>query len=177
MNWSPVFKWGIIGGLVAIIFDLLLYFVSPTAMVSYYTAVVGLLMMLFFMIWGGIDFRKANNNSISFLEAFGATFLIAIIMGLMGSLFFFMLFKYIDPQLPEVLNQKMTQDMVAMLEKYNTPDAKIEEAVEQIKESGFNADLGSNAFKFLKGFVVYFFMCLVVSIFVKRNPDKIKTSL
>ena len=96
MNWNPAIKWGVVGGLVSVILTLLIYFISPSSLASFSLIFVFLLVSLFFLIWGGIDSRKANNDEISFVEALMATIIIALISSFIGTLFSYILMNYID---------------------------------------------------------------------------------
>ncbi|MBP6516733.1 MAG: DUF4199 domain-containing protein [Chitinophagales bacterium] len=174
MNWNPAIKWGIIGGLVSIILTMLIYFVSPSSLASFSLIFVFLLVSLFFLIWGGIDFRKANNDEISFVDALMATLIIAMISSLIGTLFSYILMNFIDPQLPEIIKQKVIENTVEMMEKFNTPDDKIEEAIDGIRSQNFSGGIKDYALKFANSMLMNAVFCLIVSAFIKRNTNKIK---
>ena len=174
MNWNPAIKWGVVGGLVSVILTLLIYFISPSSLASFSLIFVFLLVSLFFLIWGGIDFRKANNDEISFVEALMATIIIALISSFIGTLFSYILMNYIDPQLPELIKQKVIENTVAMMEKFNTPDDKIDEAIENIKSQSFSGGISDYALKFANSMIMNTIFCLIVAAFIKRNPNKIK---
>lgn len=174
MNWNPAIKWGVIGGLVSVILSMLIYFISPTSLASFSLIFVFLLVSLFFLIWGGIDFRKANNDEISFVDALMATLILALISSLIGTIFSYILMNYIDPQLPELIKQKVIENTVAMMEKFNTPDDKIDEAIENIKSQSFSGGIKDYALKFANSMLMNTVFCLIVSAFIKRNTNKIK---
>jgi hypothetical protein len=82
--------------------------------------------------------------------------------------------NFIDPQLPELIKQKVIENTVAMMEKFNTPDDKIDEAIENIKSQSFSGGIKDYALKFANSMLMNTVFCLIVSAFIKRNTNKIK---
>jgi amino acid transporter len=174
MVWNTPLKWGAIGGLVVVIISFIIYFISPTSFASSMLAMVFLLIAMFFMIWGGLAFRKENNNEISYLNALFAVLIIAAVLSLISTMFSYVLTSFIDPELPELIKQKAIENTQAMMEKFNTPDDKIEEVIDQMKEQDFNFGIVEYGKRFLWGMLMYAVMGALIALFIKRNPDKIE---
>ncbi len=165
-------KWGAIGGLVVVILSFLIYFVSPDSFAASWLAITFLLIAMFFMIWGGLAFRKENNNEISYLNALFAVLIIAAVLSLISTVFSYVLSNFIDPELPELIKQKAIENTQAMMEKFNTPDDKIEEVIDQMKEQDFNFGILEYGKRFLWGMLMYLVLGALIALFVKRNPEK-----
>ncbi len=87
MNWNPAIKWGIIGGLVSIILTMLIYFHFAVILGIVFNLFLFFFWFLYSFLFEGIDFRKANNDEISFVEALMATLIIAMISSFIGTFF------------------------------------------------------------------------------------------
>jgi parvulin-like peptidyl-prolyl isomerase len=176
MNWSATLRWGLVGGLLTVILSLLIYFISPDSFASLWVVAMFFLAAMFFMIWGGIDFRKENNNQISYLHALAAVMIIAAIISLMSTLFSYVLTTYIDPQLSDLIKQKVVQNTTEMMEKMGATDDKIDEAIDSIKNQDFNFGVKQYLSRYAQGLLFYLFFGFLIALFVKRNPDQVPTT-
>jgi hypothetical protein len=173
MNYKSPIQWGIVGGLISIVLSLLVYFVSPTSFASFKLVFVFVLLAIFLMIWGGINFRRDNHNTVSFVQAFIAVLIVGIIMSLISSVFSYILTTFIDPDLSELIKQKTIENTTEMMEKLGTPEDQLDEAIDKIRETNFNFGIKEYFFRFLQGSIMYVIFALIIAIFVKRNPDAI----
>lgn len=171
MNWNAPIRWGLIGGLATIIASILIYIISPASFASMSLMFGMLMFVVFFMVWGGVSFRRENNNSITFWQAFGAVLIIAAIVQLLSSGFSYILSNFIDTGLADLIKQKVIENTTEMMEKFNTPDDKIDEAIAQIEEQDFHFGLKEYAVRFMQGMGFYVVLGLIVAAFIKR-PDK-----
>ncbi len=176
MNWSSTLRWGLVGGLVTIILSLLIYFISPDSFASLSIVALFFLIAMFFMIWGGIDFRKENNNQITYLQALAAVMIIAAIISLTSTVFSYILTTYIDPQLSDLIKQRVIGNTTEMMEKMGATDDKIEEAIDSIKGQDFNFGIKQYLSRYAQGLLFYLFFGFLIALFVKRNPDQIPTT-
>lgn len=171
MNWNAPIRWGLIGGLVSVVISVLIYIISPSSFASMWLGLVILGLALFFMIWGGVAFRRENNDEITFLQALGAVLIIGVIISLLSTIFSYILFNFIDTDLAELIKQKVMENTTEMMEKFGATDEDIEKALEKIEEENFQFGLKEYAIRFLQGMGFYAVMGLIVAAFVKRNPE------
>lgn len=176
MKWNTPLKWGLVGGLLNVIITFVVYFFSPDSLAAMWLGMVLILTSMFFMIWGGISYRRENNNQVSFGNAFMSVLIVAVVMTLVSSLFSYILFNVIDTELPELIKQKTIENTQAWMEKFNTPEDKVDEVIAQIEEQDFKFDLSEYAFRFLQGLVIYIILGAIIALFIKRNPDKVATN-
>lgn len=171
MNWNTPIRWGLIGGLADIILTVVIYIVSPSVFAEFKFIIASILFAVFFMVWGGVTFRRENNNEISYWQAFGAVLLVAVIFNFSGILFSYILMNYIDTQLPELIMQAVINNTTEMMEQFGAPDAEIEKALSQIEQSDTSFGLKKHITNFLWMSAFYAAIGLVVAAFIKRNPD------
>ncbi|HEY0261882.1 MAG TPA: DUF4199 domain-containing protein, partial [Chitinophagales bacterium] len=172
MNWNIPIRWGLISGLASVILSILIYITTPESFASMWFGFLGLGIALFFMIWGGVSFRRENNNHISFVQALGAVLIIGAISSLLTSLFSYILFNFIDVNLADLLKQKVIENTTEMLEKFNTPEDATEAALDKIKEQDFHFGLKEFAIRYLQGLGFYAVLGAIVSAFIKRPDEK-----
>lgn len=171
MNWSEPVRWGFIGGLVSVVISVLVYIISPASFASMWLGLFMLGLALFFMIWGGVAFRRENNDEITFFQALGAVLIVGVIVSLLGTIFSYILFNFIDTDLAELIKQKVIENTTEMMEKFGATDDDIEKALDKIEEESFQFGLKEYVIRFLQGMGFYVVIGLIVAAFVKRNPE------
>jgi Protein of unknown function (DUF4199) len=96
------------------------------------------LLFALYIVIGIILLRKTKKDLkgvMSFKEGFTAYF-ISIVIGILASVIFsIVLFNYIDPEAQEVIKENTLKNTVEMMEKWDTPKAEINKAIEQIEKS------------------------------------------
>ena len=170
MNWNAPVRWGIIGGLTSIIITLLVDLISPVTFAATWFGFLLIGLSLFFMIWGGLNFRKENGNEITFVQSLGAVFLIAIISLVLSITFSYVLYNFIDTDLGEIVKQATRIKMDSWLE--NASDEVREQAFERLEKEGGSFTLKQAGMALGMGAIMNGIISLIVAAFVKRNPDK-----
>ncbi|TNJ45230.1 DUF4199 domain-containing protein [Tamlana fucoidanivorans] len=135
---------------------------------------IGIFILIAIIVLGIVSVAKvkqAQNGFASFKKAFTAYF-ITVLIGLLISTFVsYLLFNIIDTEAAEILKEKTIETTVEMMEGFNSPSDKIDEAVKQIESQNQYA-LGNIA-KGLAGYLVFFSIIglIVAAAMKKSNPD------
>ena len=143
-------KFGLIMGFIQIAVTLLLYIIDKNLLVDFKIIFVLLLLAIVLMVLPVRAYKKQNNGSILFSEAFYIC-LIAIAGGtLLGNVFSYFLYNIIDPTLPEFIKEQTIEKTVAFMERMGTPQEDIEKGIAPLLEQDFNmtpAKLGGMFFQ------------------------------
>jgi hypothetical protein len=117
-----------------------------------------------FIIYGVSEYRSELNNRLTFNQAFIAAFGIALAGNIIGTMGQYVYTNFIDPTFYDTMAEQMT----AMMEKYNTPENAIQQAVEQIKNSGSIGVMAKN----LLGLSTFMaIVSLIIAAVMKKQPD------
>ncbi len=169
-KYSLSIRYGFIAGAIMIAIVLLLYIISAPLLGTFWPMIV-YVPVLFLMIWGGITYRKEIGGYKNFGQAFLAVFIISIIATILFDTFGYLLYKVIDPDLPEVIKQKVLENTSTMMEKFGAPDDKIDEALKSIKDQDYTPTLKSQAIRYVSSVVIGVILSALIALFVSR-PDK-----
>ncbi len=170
-------RYGVIGMLVSCILGFIGYlfyrqlFSSWGSQITF--GIISFGIGLFILIWGGINFRKDNNNVLSFGNAFLGVFIISALMMFGASLMNYVIPNFIDQQYSEDLYRIVNETTRDRLERMNLSEAEIDKAMDRVKMEDFKP----TPLKALQGFGIglafYGVISLIVAAFIKRNPDAV----
>jgi len=108
---SVVYKFGLIIGLVAIIYSILLYLLdlSMNKALGY----VNYVFLIGGIVWGLKTYRDQGlNGFISFGKAFTTGFYISVVAGVISAIWAFIFFKFINPEFVEIILQETETQMM-----------------------------------------------------------------
>lgn len=143
-------KFGLIMGFVQIAITLVLYMVNKELLVDFKILLLLLVVSIALMVWPVRNYKKLNDDTITFRDAF-LVCLIAIAGGsLLSTVFNYVLYNLIDPSLSEFIKERTIEKTVGFMEKMGTPQEDIERAVGPLLEQDFKmtpAKLGGQWFQ------------------------------
>jgi hypothetical protein len=110
---NPSIKYGLYGGIACVLADLLLYLMSEKAYIMG-NAYVGLIFIIPAMVMAAKDFRTANDGFASFKEIFTSSWLCYLVLGLITSIFAYLMFNFITPSLKQTIMETAMESMEKM---------------------------------------------------------------
>jgi hypothetical protein len=116
------------------------------------------------LIYALIEYRSELNNRLSFNQAFIIAFGISLVGNIIATAGQYIYTNLIDPTFYDTMAEQMT----AMMEKYNTPEKAMQEAVEQIRNSGSIAVMAKNL---LSLSIFMAIVSLIIAAIMKKEPD------
>jgi hypothetical protein len=125
---------------------------------------LSLLIMIVVIIYGVNEYRNELNNRLTFNQAFIAAFGIALVGNIIATAGQYIYTNLIDPTFYDTMAEQMT----AMMEKYNTPESAMQQAVEQIRNSGSIAVMAKNL---LSLSIFMAIVSLIIAAIMKKQPD------
>ena len=166
-------KWGVIIGLVGIIYTVLLYIVDATLLVNMWLGLFVLVLFLGLVIYAGIDYRKQIGGLIPFGKAFQHGFLLLVIAGLIGTIFNFLLYTVIDPGVVDTLVDGSVENARSIAESFGAPPEALDDAMETARTDTIERFTTKGIFTgYLWGLIAYAVIALITGAIVKRNPPQ-----
>jgi hypothetical protein len=174
-DWKLVIRDGLIGGMIVILQSLLSYVLFETLYANMWMSmVIGIVMlavMVFLGIWGGISYRRAHGNVISFIQAFVAVFTVFVMMTIGSHLTNTVICKVIDTEYPQRASSFLKDKMSAQFEKMNMTDDQIQDAMKGMTAEEFNPPMSKLLLKMAKFLAAFAVIALITAAFIKRNSD------
>ncbi len=171
LNKNAINK-GLILAFVSIMMQLLIFYVAPQLSGSMgLGAGMGLIALLLYIFFT-IDLRKQVGGFWSFKEALQGIFLMAIVAGVLSSVFVALYFKFVEPQAFEKVEPYVTASMRANMEMFGADESKIDDAVAQQMEgikSTYSPTFGQFAKTFGFSIIFQFIMSLIFAAIFKKN--------
>lgn len=170
-SYATPIKYGIIAGIIMIALMLLLYMVAVSKLASFFTLFL-YLPLIFLMIWGGITYRKEMGGFQSFQQAFIAILIISVIATFMFDTFGYLLYKVIDPDLPELIKKQAIENALLMMEKFGTPDDKMNEQLQTMEEQDYSPTAATQAIRYATSLVIGTIFSALIALFVRRDGQR-----
>ena len=163
--WKNGLNWGVITGLVTIIYSTLMYFLglnleSWTGWISYIILIGGI-------VYGTIQYRdNVRGGTISYAQALGFGVIIALVVAIISAIYSLVL-SVIDPGIIDQILEKAQEEML----KQGLSDDQVEQAIEMQKKfmsPGIIAAMIVPGMTFM-GFI----FSLITSIFLKKEDTSV----
>lgn len=166
---SSSVNYGIYLGLILSALTVIGYSVSLDLFTKWWFGIIFLLAVIIVGIMSSMKARSILKGFISFKDAFTAYF-IAIVVGIViSSIVSIVIFNVVDPEAANILQEKIIESQVKMLENFGTPQKAIDKAVNDIQANG-NMYSISNIVKSIAFQLIGFSIVgLIVAAVVKRN--------
>jgi hypothetical protein len=165
-----VLKFGLLLSAALISLSLLFYVIEWDITITY--AACSFITYISGLYWGIKQYRnKELNGYISYRKALGTGVLIVIVLTLVMTIYNYFYLKYINTDMTERTILK-TQEL---MEKFNTPEDKIEEAIDKIRlaqKSPIESALNQLKNSLIMGAIV----SAILSLFIKKNDPSFESN-
>ncbi len=162
--------YGLISGLVSVVFGLVLYLMGAKAYVSP-IAYLGMLLPVIVAVLAGLKQKSVDGGYIDFAKALKVTFTTFVIGTLIGMLFNYVLFNFVDVPFREALTQESAVKAAEMMKKFGVKPEEIDRVMEETMKGNnfsFGKLLLNNAFICIFWFVI----SLIISVIIKRKKPE-----
>jgi len=163
-------KYGVIAGAIMIGIILLIY-TGGAAKLAGMLPVLAYIPLIFFMIWGGVTARRKVGQFEGFRQAFLTVFIISFTANALFNTFNYVLFKVVDPTIPQIMKQKEIEALSDFMEKKGTIDADSERQLKELKEQDPSATVQGLLRNYLVWAVIGAIFSALIGLFVNR-PDE-----
>jgi hypothetical protein len=163
-------KHGVILAVVSIVLVMIFYVVDLSILATFKFILLALLIGLGYVIYSGIDYRKELGGYMAYGKAFQHGFLVLAVSGLISTLFNFLLYFVIDPDLPEKLVDAIITNTEETMTSFGAPQDRIDEQMQQMRNEMPNQFSPTGlALGYAKGLIFYAIIALITSLFVRKN--------
>lgn len=170
-NTQHGLRWGAIFGLILVIISLLIYIIDITIIVSSYISILWLAIFIGFGIFVGRDLRSKLGGYLSFKSAFLHALVVFAIGGFIGTLFDFILYNYIDPEIIPILIDSQMETTMKAMETFGGGSTDMMDNMADGIEKGYT--IQAQALGFLWKLVLYALGALIVGgINKKKNKEE-----
>lgn len=170
---SHATRWGLICGIVSIVFSILMYVIDYTLMVQLKMLFIALALYMGIVIYAGIDYRKSIGGFIPYGKAFQHGMIIFAVSGLIASVFSILLNHVIDPELPSKLTDAALENQRVMMENFGAPPDAIEKGLEEARVRTENQyKISGIAMGYVFILVFSAIMALITSLVVRKNQPE-----
>lgn len=171
---NPAIKFGLLYGLVSLLFTLIIYLVSPKLMFSFSVMMlIGLAIMIFFMVAAGREEKANNEGYMSYAEALKTTFIVFLIGSFISTVFQYVLFTYIDPSLVDLLRDTSIETAQSVAKLFGADENALEQVREQAMEQEYSMTISKSLFNWVTGLIFGLIIALIVSIFIKKKAENV----
>lgn len=161
-------KWGLITGIISIVYTLILYIAGPTLLAGGWVY-LSLLIIIIMMSLGVAEKRREQGGSISLSEGLLTAFLIFFFSQFLSSIFTYLLYTVIDPELPAIIKEEVINNTYSMMEKFGLEEEEIEKQLSRISEEDFSPTIGKTILNFMIFCVLGLVLSLIVGAIMKRK--------
>ena len=166
--------YGFYYGAASIAFFLLFYVINPRMLFGTANTILGFALPVLFMYLSVGATREDQDGTISFGEALKASFLTYMIGSLIGILFLWVLYNYIDVSLLDLQKEmaiEMTENFVGAL---GASEENMEEMREALEEQGGHFSFGTAILGWLGSLIIPgIVIALILSAIMKNSKDNI----
>ncbi|KAF2081356.1 DUF4199 domain-containing protein [Flavobacterium sharifuzzamanii] len=127
--------YGIVAGVVSVLITSIIYSTDIKLFTAWWVTIMSLVIYIALSITLIVKTKKEINSFFSFKDTFTTYFIFAVIAILISAVFNIILFNFIDPPLKETIKEMTLKYMADMMQKMDAPAAKINEALQKIKDS------------------------------------------
>ncbi len=163
-------KNGLILGGISIAMVLVIYAIDYTVLVQMKMILFSLIISVGYAVYAGIAYRKEIGGYISFGKAYQHGFIMFVVSSILYTLFTFLLYYVIDPELPAKLTEASLANTEEMMRGFGMQEDQLDEAMEKARESTANQfSPGKMALGLVFGAIAGAIFALISGAIVKKN--------
>jgi len=161
------FKNGLLIAAVTVVLNVVLYIMDPTMQfTSWWIGILVFILVIVLLVVLGIDIRKKIGGYWSFPDAFKSEVIMGAIIAVIGVTYNFIIFKFVNPELPVKANNAMLESLTAQLSKSNMSEDKIDEYTKTFKNGEFIGKLQPTLSNELKSIVFALILYIVIALII-----------
>ncbi len=161
---SIAIKWGVINGLIGIIFFLILDFTGLSQSPVQY---LGLVISVAIIFLAHKEFKELGDGFMSYGKGLGIGTLLSVVASVISGIFTYLYVSFVNPAYIDAVKDKQITDM----QNRGMSDAEIDQAMQF--SAGFMSPVAITIFAIIGGIFFGFILSLLVSIFTKNaNPEE-----
>ncbi|NML38356.1 DUF4199 domain-containing protein [Chitinophaga sp. G-6-1-13] len=170
---NPGVKWGFISGIVLILLNVVAWKAGNDVLFSMWNNLTQLLLFIILGALAGRELKKSYGGYIGFKAVLKPVFTTFVIGWLLSAIFQFVLYKYLEPGLPEALKAYTLANTEHFMRWGKAPQDEITKQIDSIKTTDFSVNFTKSFLLYLKHIIFFFGVAVVVSLILrKKAPDQ-----
>lgn len=169
--WNFGAKYGIIYGLIFIIYTLLVYITGPENLVSLWQGIVYFIITIGLFFFSAWRFKKEYPEEATFFKIFPANFLVFVNSGLITLLFNILFYHVIVPELPGYITDLTIEKTRSMMERFGAPEDEIEKAIKRVEENTDFSIVGMSK-SYLWGWIFGAIIALITAAVFRKKENR-----
>jgi len=171
-------KHGLLIGFIVVVLNIVYYFIDPLlAFTNTWVGIFSFVLLIALLVILGLDIRKKIGGYWSYGQAFAALIIMVGIMVLFSTIYNFVLFKFVDPQLPAKATAALLEKTTATLNNLGMDQSKIDEATKSFQngemEAKLQPTLKNELIAFVTGVLIYSVISLIIAAIIKKKAPLI----
>ncbi len=166
---TDAFKMGAIFGLIQIVITMLLYVMGVETMVSYASSAIVLISILGCLIYGGIKWRKSNNNVALYGKMFLFIWICSIALFTVSTIFNILLYNVIDPDLAANMTEAIIENTMSMMEGFGVPDEALDQTMAELEKVGDKFKPGAQIQSMFMTYIGLAVLAAILALFLKKE--------
>ena len=167
-------QYGLLIGGITIVLAVVFRIVDPLMQfTNLWVQIFGGVLGIFLVVIFGLEIRKRIGGYWSFGEAFRGLMTMAVFITIITILYNFVLFKFVDPDMPTKINDATESVMAERLAKMNMDQDKIDEVTKMFHNGEFKAKLEptlkNEALGVCYSILFYIVINLIIAACIKKN--------
>jgi len=169
MNWQQTWiKYGLILSLATIGLTILFFYLVDIGLFKQSLILYGAIVL--FMVLAGLEYRKNNQNTMLYGEAFKVTFLTTLLGMVISSVFSYVLMNFIDPELVDIMVEKTIDSTESFMRSVGAPEDQIDQALDQLEtEMPLQFTLAGTLKNMINIVIISAILSAIVSIFLRKE--------
>jgi hypothetical protein len=165
-------RWGAIMGMTILIIQLMVYLLSKSSLVSFTYGIVNFVLQVIILVVAVYMYRKnITNGLLSFKEGFTIVMLIFAGSALINSVFQFLLYNVIDPELSTYIYERTLEMTTNMMEKFGAPEEEIEKAIEKINPEDLKLTAQRLVTNYFFSLLFGVFFAVIIAAIFRKKPQ------
>jgi len=169
---NTAIRYGLILAAVGIVTQLAIYAINIELMANMSYGIVMLLITIAIVIYFAIQLRKIRGGFATFREMFGDIFTMLIISAVVGTIFNYVLFNFIDPKLSETLKEATIKNSEAMFAKLGMSGEQIDLALAEIEKQDMSMTIGKSLQQLVIAGIMQSIIGAILAAILKKNKPQ-----
>lgn len=162
-------RYGLITGLCMIILFSVLYAVNTALMFNMWLGIAMFVVLIVVMVLAARHTRNNLGGYATFAQLVAPAFAVMVVAQLLGSIYNYALYNFIDPSLTQTLRTVTSESTYEMLTMFGAPEEDIEKALDEIDKRDFSVTLSSTIFGFAGACLFGFFMAAIIALILRKK--------
>ncbi len=166
-------KFGLIMGFIQIAITILLYTLDKNLLVDFKVLAVIMVINIALMVWPVRNYKKQNEGTITFKDAFMICLLTIVGGTLLSIVFSYFLYNLIDPTLADFIKERTLEKTAGMMESFGAPQEAIEKAITDIEKQDFQMTPSKLGGQFLQAVLFGCIPALIVAAIMRTKQKPV----